>query len=79
MHLGGLVNHLVHGTENEVAILHFSNGPHPRHRGADCSAYDRIFRDWRVDDTVAAELFRQTERDGETSTETFGNADVFAQ
>ena len=41
VHLGGLVDHLIHGAEDEVAVLHLGDRPHADHGRADRGADDR--------------------------------------
>ena len=79
VHLGRLVDDLVHGAEDEVAVLHLGDRPHARHRRADRGADDRGLRDRRVDDALAAELVGKPERHGEAAAEAARHADVLAE
>ena len=76
-HLGDVVDDLVEGQQEEVAVLHVDDRPHAHHRGAAGDAEEAEFGDRRVDHAVGKPLL-QSQGDGERAAPSAGHGDVLA-
>ena len=64
-HLGRLVGQLIHSQEQEITVLHVSNGAQPGHSCPDRDARQPQLRDRGIQDTLVTEFIRQAKGNGE--------------
>ena len=76
--LGDVVDDLVGGQQQEVAILDVGDGTHAHHRGAAGDAEEAEFGDGGVDHAVG-KLFLQPEGHGKCAAPATRHGDIFAQ
>ncbi len=74
---GDVVDDLVGGQEEEIAVLNVRDGPHAHHRCATGDAKEAQFGNGRIDHAIG-KLLLQAERYRERATPPAGHADVFA-
>jgi hypothetical protein len=74
----GVAVDLVHGAEQEIAVLHVDNRAHAHDRRADGGTEEAVLRNRRVQDTVG-KAFLEPERDREGTAPAAGHANVLAK
>ncbi len=76
--LGRVIDDLVHGQEEEIAVLDVGDRPHAHDRGPDGRAEEAQLGDRRIQHPLGKLLF-QAQGDGERASPAARNGDVFPQ